>query len=58
MADRDLVLKCEKGQFTDKDNNRSVEFVSFYVEFAGLKIKLKPVDNTAKQLLENFYNAK
>ena len=59
MADRDLILHCEKGTFTDKDNpNRSVDFVTFYVELAGLKIKLKPADNTAKQLLEQFYGVK
>ena len=55
MADRELVLKCEKGIFTDESKKASVEYVSFYVEVAGLKLKMKPADNTAKQLLEQFY---
>ena len=56
MADRNLILQVEKGTFQDQnDKTRTVEFTTFYVELAGLKIKLKPVDTTAKQLLENFY---
>lgn len=56
MADRNLVLQCEKGTFVDQnDNKRQIEYTTFYVELAGLRIKLKPVDQTAKQLLENFY---
>lgn len=55
MADRQLVLQCEKGCFTDESKKTSVEYVSFYVELAGLKVKMRPADNTAKQLLEQFY---
>lgn len=55
---RELILQREKGTFSDSnDKTKTIEYTSYYVTVAGIKIKLKPVDGTAKQLLDGFYGA-
>lgn len=50
---KDLLLKSEVKTFTDRNGNL-IDYVNFYVEVNGIKIKMKPVDQTGKQVLE-FY---
>lgn len=50
---KDLLLKSEVKTFTDR-NGHLIDYVSFYVELNGIKIKVKPVDATGKQLLELY----
>lgn len=50
---KDLLLKSEVKNFTDRNGNL-IDYVNFYVEINGIKIKMKPVDQTGKQVLEIY----
>lgn len=51
MQEVKTILYQEKGTFTDKETNTDVEYSTYYVDIMGIKVKIKPADGTAKQLL-------
>lgn len=50
MNEIKTTLYSEKGTFKD-DKGNEVSYTSYYVDVMGLRVKVKPCDNTAKQLL-------
>ena len=48
---KDLKLSYEQKKFLNS-NGIEVVYFEYYVEVNGIKIKVKPVDNTGRQLLE------
>ncbi len=54
MANQELILQVAHSTFTDS-TGKIVPFTSYYVVIAGIAIKLKPVDGTAKAILDGFF---
>lgn len=50
---KDLKLSYEQKKFLNADGIEVVYF-EYYVEVNGIKIKVKPVDSTGRQLLEYY----
>lgn len=50
-----LKLEQVERSFTNR-NGEQVAYKVYQVEIQGLKIEMKPKDNTAKQLLELYYD--
>lgn len=48
---KELKLILEQKKFLNT-NGVEVSYFEYYVEVSGIKIKVKPVDSTGKQLLE------
>ncbi|HEY8363661.1 MAG TPA: hypothetical protein VIK77_12470 [Tissierellaceae bacterium] len=48
---KELKLILEQKKFLNA-NGVEVSYFEYYVEVSGIKIKVKPVDATGKQLLE------
>lgn len=49
-----LVLQVKHGNFKGEDG-KSVNYESYFVEIDGIQLALKPVDNTAKQIIRNYF---
>lgn len=50
---KDLKLSYEQKKFLNS-NGIEVVYYEYYVEVNGIKIKVKPVDATGRQLLEYY----
>lgn len=50
MKEFKTTLTCESGTFTDENGN-DIAYTSYYIDVLGVKVKIKPCDKTAKQLL-------
>mgnify|MGYP001044137346 CR=1 FL=1 len=53
---KELVLKYEWKEWTDKNSGEVRKFRVFYVEWGGLKIPVKAGDNTANQILNQIFD--
>lgn len=52
-----LILMRDEREFVSK-TGEIVKYFSYYVEINGIKIKMKPDDNTAKLVLDQYYSEK
>lgn len=50
MNEIKTTLYAEQGTFID-DKGNEIAYTSYYVDVLGVRVKVKPCDNTAKQLL-------
>lgn len=53
-----LELKVERGEFTNSKTGEIVNYERYYVVVSGIKVYLKPNDNTSKQILQMAFNSK
>lgn len=53
---KELVLKCEWKEWTNRDTGEVKKYRVFYVEWSGLRIPVKAGDNTAHQLLNQIFD--
>jgi len=50
-----LELKVEVIKGVSQKTEKEYEFNSYFVEVNGIKLQLKPVDNTVSQVLSQYY---
>ncbi|HSH51907.1 MAG TPA: hypothetical protein VK982_09325 [Bacteroidales bacterium] len=50
-----MELKMELRTWKNKDTGEVKQFPSYYVEFKGIKINMRPSDRTATQILNMLY---
>jgi hypothetical protein len=53
LIDKTLTLRAEQG-IMDKDGEK-IEYITYFAELNGIKVKVIPNDQTAKQLLAQYY---
>jgi hypothetical protein len=51
-----LVLHVETIEGISTKTDKAYKFNSYYVFVNGIKLQLKPVDNTVAQVLEQYHN--
>lgn len=49
-----LILQVKQGSFKG-DDGKSINYEGYFVEIDGIQLALKPVDNTAKQIIRNYF---
>lgn len=54
---KDLTLNYEWREWVNKDTGEVKKYRSFYVLYNGIKIPIKPVDNTALQILNQAFDS-
>lgn len=52
---KQLSLTMETREFTNSANGEKRNYDVFVVNLNGLKLPLKPADNTSKMLLTNYF---
>lgn len=50
-----LVLKYDWKEWLNKETGEVRKYRAFYIEWGGLKIPVKPADNTAQQILNQIF---
>jgi hypothetical protein len=56
MATQNYNLEVENGTFKDEKTGEVINFAKYYIDWNGLRIYLKPADQTAKQILTTLIN--
>lgn len=51
-----IEMMAERKQYVDKTTNDVKNFYVYYVEVNGIKVYLKPTENTGRQLLDMYIN--
>lgn len=52
----ELTINYEWREWTDKNSGEVKKYRSFFVEFNGIKIPVRPADNTASQILNQAFD--
>ncbi len=50
-----LTLKSKSGTFNRRTDGKEIAYTSYYVEIAGIEVKVEAKDNTGRQLLDSYF---
>ncbi len=55
MSNKTLLLKSVNKTYTDKTSGTTREFSVYVVTVNGIDVQLKPLDNTARSILQSYF---